>query len=67
MVPEEGVDHGEKRRPMAQAVMPGGGLEPSADSAGTTRATRATRASNPRIEECRRTGSNPHEDTLKGF
>ncbi|MCG6948821.1 MAG: hypothetical protein LJE93_07915 [Acidobacteria bacterium] len=64
MVPEAGVDHGEKRQPMAQAVMPGGGLEPSAGSVGTPR---AKRASNPQIEVCRRWGSNPHGITPKGF
>ena len=54
MVPEVGVDHGEKLRAMALAAgrMVGGGLEPSADSAGTRRPQAV---------------SNPHDHTVKGF
>jgi len=53
-MPEVGVDHGEKQRPMALAAgwMGGGGLEPSADSAGTRRPQAV---------------SNPHGITPKGF
>ena len=54
MVPEVGVDHGEKLRAMALAAgrMVGGGLEPSADSAGTRRPEAV---------------SNPHDHTVNGF
>ena len=49
MVPEVGVDHGEKQRPMALAAgwMGGGGLEPSADS---DVSSCALRTSNPGVE-----------------
>ena len=54
MVPEAGVDHVEKQRPMALAAggIDGGGLEPSADSDGTRRPKAA---------------SNPHGHTVGGF
>ena len=46
MVPEVGVDHGEKQRPIALAAgrMVGGGLEPSA---GSDVSSCALRTSNP--------------------
>jgi hypothetical protein len=54
MAAEGEFDLGEKQRPMAMAAgwMNGGGLEPSADSAGKRRPKAA---------------SNPQEVTLKGF
>ena len=48
-MPEVGVDHGEKQRPMAPAAgrMGGGGLEPSA---GSDVSSCALRTSNPGVE-----------------
>ena len=65
MVPEAGVDHGEKQRLLARAAgrMVGGGSEPSADS---DVSSCAKRMSNPG-DECRRWDSNPHDHTVKGF
>ena len=65
MVPEVGVEHGEKQRPTVLAArrMGGGGLEPSADSDVRRRPLGAV---NPGFE-CRRRGSNPHVLTDKGF
>jgi len=55
---------GEKQRPVVQAAVPGGGLEPSAGSGETPR---VKRASNPNKKWCRRWDSNPHGITPKGF
>jgi len=67
MVPEVGVDHGEKQRltVLAAGRKGGDGLEPSANSDVRLRPLGAV---NKKLKpECRRRDSNPHALTGRGF